>query len=650
MSRFGFHLLSNAWLLLLIVPLVLFYFLKLKRTRQVIPSLYLWRQVIRDNRVNSPFQRLKRNLLLLLQILLLLLAVSAATQPYWLGRPSRLRRLPILIDCSASMGAKDADGKSRLDLAKAEARKQIDGMLPGQELCLIAFSRTARLLEGFTGNRRLLLAALDRLAVEDVPSSIEAPLRMAQAMARTADFDEVLLYSDGNFPPRADFELSFKVDYQRLRPAGANLGITAFNATRSREGDWAIFISVEGSSDADGAARLVIRQGGEEVAKERLSVAKGQAERVALHIRGERAASLTATLEPDSFDSLAADNVAYLDLPTSRPLRVFASPTLATYRHALRAIPSIQVSPPDREGEAPVEPRRPKGDGSAGASPSQEGAAPTGSFDLAITDREPDLGIDARVFFTVGILPHDLRSLATKDPKGTEIVDWRRTSELLQHVELSELVILDSMRSSEGVSPGDYEKLDYDILAYGQRGPLLLERRRGPSIAYHLLFHSDRSTLPYRVAFPILVTNVVQMAMAQAGLAKAEGAHTGVLPPVPLKPARTYSIEGPTGPSRQEQADENGLLAGISAPRVGRYRILEGDAERLSIGASLLSPSESRLASVEQLQFNEDLSVRASGRPPRADRTFWWTLAFLGFFVLLGEWWYFNRKPGGPSS
>ena len=63
----SFTSLSSAWLFALIVPLVIFYFLKLKRPRQTIPSLVLWRQVMNDQRVNSPFQRFKRNLLLLLQ-------------------------------------------------------------------------------------------------------------------------------------------------------------------------------------------------------------------------------------------------------------------------------------------------------------------------------------------------------------------------------------------------------------------------------------------------------------------------------------------------------------------------------------------------------------------------------------------------------
>src|SRR5438105_1447693 len=103
----GFYSLSAALLALLIAPLVLFYFLKLKRPRLELPSLVLWRQVLNDNRVNSPFQKFKRNILLLLQLLLLILLVLAAMQPYWRGQVGRTHRLPILVDCSASMAALD---------------------------------------------------------------------------------------------------------------------------------------------------------------------------------------------------------------------------------------------------------------------------------------------------------------------------------------------------------------------------------------------------------------------------------------------------------------------------------------------------------------------------------------------------------------
>ena len=78
----SFTALSSAWLFALLVPLIIFYFLKLKRPRQIISSLVLWRQVLSDQRVNSPFQKFKRNLLLLLQILLLTLLALAAMQPF----------------------------------------------------------------------------------------------------------------------------------------------------------------------------------------------------------------------------------------------------------------------------------------------------------------------------------------------------------------------------------------------------------------------------------------------------------------------------------------------------------------------------------------------------------------------------------------
>src|SRR6201986_3189872 len=129
----AFTSLGSAWLFALLVPLIAFYFLKLKRPRVAIPSLVLWRQVLNDQRVNSPFQRFKRNLLLLLQLLVLACLVLAAMQAFWGTGAGCAKYLPILIYCSASMGAIDKPGGvSRLDAAKAEARKIVDNLLSEQ--------------------------------------------------------------------------------------------------------------------------------------------------------------------------------------------------------------------------------------------------------------------------------------------------------------------------------------------------------------------------------------------------------------------------------------------------------------------------------------------------------------------------------------
>src|SRR5260221_421040 len=303
----GFASLAGAWLFTLLIPVVVFYFLKLKRPRHEIPSLVLWRQVLGDQRVNSPFQRFKRHFLLLLQILLLCLLALAAMQPFLRRERGRGDRLVVLIDTSASMAALDREGgQSALDQARKRVRELIDNLLPGQELSLIAFDRHARRLTPFIDNRRDLRAALDALEVEDVPGDLEEALRMAQALARGAAFEKVLLFSDGNFPAKANFELPFTIDFQRLPPAGPNFGITACEARRAPGGKWNVFIQIEGSSNAESITGAIeLNQNGAVIATENLALAQGSGPRLSFTIASEQSSFLHAHLRLAGFDSLA---------------------------------------------------------------------------------------------------------------------------------------------------------------------------------------------------------------------------------------------------------------------------------------------------------------------------------------------------------
>jgi hypothetical protein len=620
MNFFGFHAPSSAWLLALLAPLVAFYFLKLKRPRLTTPSLVLWRQALADQRVNSPFQRFKRNILLILQILILLAVALAAMQPFWRGRDSRAQRLPILIDCSASMGALDkAGGVTRLEAAKERVRRQIDGMLPEQELCLISFSATARKRAGFTNDKRLLRAALDEVHVEDVPADVEDALRLAQALARTASFEEALLLSDGNFPMRAQVELAFKLNYQRVPPGGPNLGITAMNARRATDGSWDLFIGVEASAGAGGDAALELYRDEERVDRQSVSLAGGRPERILFRVGGERASRLRAKLIPEGFDSLACDNTALLELPAVRPLFVYCPASMGAFRHALEALPGLRVFP-EKEGEAAQS-----------------------SYDLVITDRTADLALPARALLAVGIVPADAGRLLTVVSAAGQVVDWQRGAALLQHVELGDLMLLDRPTSNAGVADSDYTNLGYDVLAHGRAGPLMLAKEEPGRRVFHLLFHTDRSTLPYRVGFPILAMNLTRIALQDAGLAEVSGTRTGVLPPVRVGPERACTVTGPDGVAREGRSDKAGFLNGVAAPKAGLYRIAGGGGE-IAVGASLLNAGETQLQSTERIVFNEELKVIASKGAVREDRSLWRALAIFGFVVLLVEWWYFQRR------
>src|SRR3954470_22720341 len=104
------------------VGIIALYFLKLRRRPVQVPSTLLWRRSLEDLHVNSLFQRLRRNLLLFLQLLMLVLAMLALTGPRLRGSSTPGQRFVLAVDDSASMSATDV-APDRLSRAKDEARK-----------------------------------------------------------------------------------------------------------------------------------------------------------------------------------------------------------------------------------------------------------------------------------------------------------------------------------------------------------------------------------------------------------------------------------------------------------------------------------------------------------------------------------------------
>ncbi len=620
MSWLSFYSLPSAIFLLLLIPLILFYFLKLRRPQVRISSLVLWQQVLNDQRVNSPFQKFKRNLLLLLQILMLLSLILALMQPFIPSGVARMRYLPILIDTSASMGSLDKPGgATRLDEAKDRIRKIIDNLLPDQRVSLIAMSSTAKTLVDFTNNRKQLHTVLDRVEVEPKGSKPVDALRMAQALGRTYPITNVVIFSDGNIPERIDMELPFNVDYQKLPEGGGNLGIAGINARRKQNG-WEIFTRVESGKGATTSGVIELLVDGQKVSEEKVALDPNEGQRLAFLIETTEAASIECRLRPDGFDALEVDNVAYLELPLQRPLVVACSDDLATFRRALKTYSQMEII---SQGDASGEARR---------------------VDCLISEVPQQTGIEALVNLYMGFVPEDLSGLISIDQKLAEVVDWQRNAQLLMHVNMNEVQITDQPTSAPGVTEKDFEKLGYEVLAHGKTGPLILVRDREGFLDYYLLFHPDRSTLPYRVGFPVLVNNLIEVALERAGLSEIRGSTTGSLPLRQVETNKEYVIVGPDGSRETAQSGGDGLLSGIAAEKVGRYRIEQGGAQVASVGISLIQPLETSMKTVEDLEFPE-VTVESSVDLLKSDTPIWHWLVLFGFAMLIVEWWYFHRRP-----
>src|SRR5580658_7717361 len=147
----------------IVVPsLLILYFLKLRRREMPVSSTLLWKKAIQDLQVNAPFQRLRRNLLLFLQMLLLLLLCLALAQPILNYQRGAGPLTVILIDRSASMGATDGQGGvTRLDEAKRRAKELVDTLPRNGVAMVITFDDGAETLQAYTGDTGLLKSAID---------------------------------------------------------------------------------------------------------------------------------------------------------------------------------------------------------------------------------------------------------------------------------------------------------------------------------------------------------------------------------------------------------------------------------------------------------------------------------------------------------
>src|SRR5436305_10407220 len=86
------------------IPVVIvFYLLKRKRVLRLVSSTLLWQRFLAETQANAPFQRLRHNWLLLLQILLLLLAVFAIARHFFAAQNKPQQHKHAILDSYASM-------------------------------------------------------------------------------------------------------------------------------------------------------------------------------------------------------------------------------------------------------------------------------------------------------------------------------------------------------------------------------------------------------------------------------------------------------------------------------------------------------------------------------------------------------------------
>jgi len=114
----------------LAAPLLLLYFLKVRRQDQKVPAVFLWETAPRDQQATALFQRLQKDPFLILQLVALIFLTVALARPTITVMGKGADQAVLIFDVSASMKATDV-APTRFREAQRQAAALLDRLGPG---------------------------------------------------------------------------------------------------------------------------------------------------------------------------------------------------------------------------------------------------------------------------------------------------------------------------------------------------------------------------------------------------------------------------------------------------------------------------------------------------------------------------------------
>ncbi len=634
----------------LAVPaLLLLYFLKRRRRRVVVSTTLLWLKTIQDLQASSPFQKLRRNLLLLLQLLVLLGLLGALARPTLPGVVAAGRRVIILIDHSASMNATDVV-PSRLARAKAAAVELIEGLTDDPETgavggaMVVSFSEAARVVEPWTTDRGRLRRAVASIEPTDLPTKLGPAARLIEPYTRGVGQGggsgvTVYVISDGRVQDRQTVAaVGGAWRYVRVGESAENLGIVSLAARRESDDPRRVRVFARLANGGDGpvTTNVSLFVNGRVQRVVPVAVGGGEGGRAGA-LRFTLSVPLSAVIElrHDHVDSLEADNSAWLILTPPRRVRVLlvtnGNRLLEQAIRAAGATGVVRVSPGQYE----------RGEGMRASSDEAEASGGDGGFDAVVFDRHsPRVRPGVNSLYFNAAPPVEGLALVGRAGGGdrTELMlDWRRDHPIMRYVSLDGVLVRGSGRLS---LPGGAV-----TLATGQSGPaVVLVSDRGTQ---HVVVGFDplHSNWPMQVGFPVFMKNVLGWLSVGGRSGHGSVVRPGQAVAVPVgRGVESLVYEGPVRVAAA-LTGANGAAV-VAFDRVGYYA---AEPELVgawgAVGVSLLDPLESRIGPVDEIDMGGQV-VAGAGEAVAARQEIWRWFVWAALVGLLVEWVVYARRLG----
>jgi Aerotolerance regulator N-terminal/von Willebrand factor type A domain len=500
-----------AFLFAALVPIVvLLYLLKIRRRDALVSTLRFWQKIAAENRRRTFWQKLRRPLSLLLQLLLLALVLFALARPesgaFFTGGGSST---VVVLDARARMQARDAQGRSRFEEARAAAAGFLRRASSRNEVALLTASARPQVLVPLSADDGPLLSALNSSAAGDAAGSLTEALALANELLASRPGPRRIVVVTDEPPARQDAG-GATMEWIAAGTPRDNVGITQLAvrrlATSSSDAEILFEIVNHGSTQRAGSAEFALD--GRVFDLRPYDLAPGQRQtdvfatpplnRLPANARGW----ITARWQPADgrADALGLDDIAYAVAPLPRPRRVLlvtaGNPFL---ERSLAADDSIRYEL---------------------LAPAAYDPAMAANFDVVILDQPENRGGDV-----LANLPQGNFLFVRNSPIGVNegdldrpiVTDAEIDDPLLRLADLREVNFLRAaqlpfdarrgpLRRDDWLISAPLRSLDHALILVGEREPAAGQRgQRFVALAFGV----TDSDLPLRIAFPLLMHNAV---------------------------------------------------------------------------------------------------------------------------------------------
>lgn len=183
------------FLFLAMIPIVIImYMLKEKLKEKEISSTFLWENALKDVEVNKPWQKLKNNLLLIIQLIIIALLVLAAANPLLKLNGKNVQNAIIILDNSGSMNALYNE-KTRLEQGKEEAIKLIKKMPNNAKITVISSAKYAK-VQVSSGSKSEAVDKIKNIPATDSYGNMDDAISMTKAMGKVLGNYIAYFYTD----------------------------------------------------------------------------------------------------------------------------------------------------------------------------------------------------------------------------------------------------------------------------------------------------------------------------------------------------------------------------------------------------------------------------------------------------------------------